>query len=48
MPFVNREHNSMENLEKMWLKIGFPHDLVIHVNGKWISNNPFPSHNGEL
>ena len=38
----------MANVEKMWLKIGFLYDLVVHMNGKWISNSPFPSHNGEL
>jgi len=47
-PLVNREHNSMANIEKMWLKIGFPHDLVVRVNWKLISNSPFPSHDGEL
>ena len=47
-PLVNKEHNSMANLEKMWLKIGFPYDLMVHMNRKWILNNPFPSHDGEL
>ena len=32
--FVNREHKSMTNLEKMWLKVGFPHVFMVYVNGK--------------
>jgi len=42
--FVDREHEFMINFVKMWLKLRFLHVLMVYVNGKWILDNPLPSH----
>ena len=42
--FVDREHDSMTNFVKLWLKLRFPHVFMVYVNGKHILDSPLPSH----